>query len=89
MPTVPQHQLEPSPEKLTSQAPRLRRQLLDWWQVHGRLRIEQKPWMFATGGRFPDAGESLPPFGIWCAEVMRAARQHRLIGPMDGPSCRS
>jgi A/G-specific adenine glycosylase len=81
MPTVPQHQLEPSPEKLTSQAPLLRRQLLDWWQVHGRLRIEQKPWMFTPDGRWPDSGEELGCLGAWVAEVMLQQTQLQVVLP--------
>jgi A/G-specific adenine glycosylase len=55
---------------LEPETPLLRSQLLAWWQAHGRREPEQKPWMFAAGGRFPDPGEALPLIGIWCAEVM-------------------
>ena len=56
---------------LEAEMPLLRSQLLAWWQAHGRREPEQKPWMFAAGGRFPDPGEPLPPLGVWIAEAKR------------------
>ncbi len=70
MATAVQHQSEPDLDRLTAQAPLLRQQLLDWWQAHGRRRIEQKPWMFTPDGRWPDSGEELCCLGAWVAEVM-------------------
>jgi A/G-specific adenine glycosylase len=61
--------------------PHLRSQLLAWWQVHGRREPEQKPWMVAAGGRCPDPGESLPPYGIWIAEVMLQQTQLQVVLP--------
>jgi hypothetical protein len=53
--------------------PELRQELLAWWQEHGRHTI---PWKRRADGRPAADGEPLDPFPIWCAEVMRAARQH-------------
>ena len=53
--------------------PKLRQLLLTWWQAHGRHTI---PWKRRADGRPAADGEPLDPFPIWCAEVMRAARQH-------------
>ena len=61
--------------------PHLRSQLLAWWQAHGRREPEQKPWMFAAGGRFPDPGEPLPPLGVWIAEVMLQQTQLQVVLP--------
>lgn len=53
--------------------PELRRQLLAWWDVHGRHDI---PWKRLADGRRPAPGEALDPYAVLVAEVMRAARQH-------------
>ena len=66
---------------LEAETPLLRSQLLAWWQAHGRREPEQKPWMVAAGGRFPDPGESLPPYGIWIAEVMLQQTQVAVMRP--------
>ena len=66
---------------LEAETPLLRSQLLAWWQAHGRREPEQKPWMVAAGGRFPDPGESLPPYGIWIAEVMLQQTQLQVVLP--------
>ena len=58
---------------LNALAPGLRRLLLSWWEVHGRHSI---PWKRRADGSRPEAGEVLHPYPIWCAEVMRAVRQH-------------
>ncbi|MFM7733562.1 MAG: A/G-specific adenine glycosylase, partial [Cyanobium sp.] len=55
---------------LAAPVPLLRKQLLDWWQVHGRRSIDQKPWMFTPDGGWPDEGEELCCLGTWVAEVM-------------------
>ena len=66
---------------LTAQAPLLRQQLLDWWEVHGRRHIEQKPWMFTPDGRWPDSGEQLCCLGTWVAEVMLQQTQLQVVLP--------
>ena len=48
-------------------------QLLAWWQSDGRKVPAQKPWMFPIGGAWPSADETLDPYGIWIAEVMRCS----------------
>ena len=62
-------------------APRLRQQLLAWWEVHGRRSVEQKPWMFTADGRWPDPGEELPCLGVWIAEVMLQQTQLSVVLP--------
>ena len=69
----------------TVAATALRRPLLAWWHQHGRHTI---PWKLAVDGRPAADGAPLDPFPIWCAEVMRAARQHscsRPVGPEASP----
>jgi len=34
--------------------------------------------MFKASGGWPEAAHPLDPYGIWIAEVMRAARQHKI-----------
>ena len=48
----------------------LRRQLLTWWQAHGRKDPAQKPWMVTADGCWPLLDQLLDPYGIWIAEVM-------------------
>ncbi|MFN9660095.1 MAG: 8-oxo-dGTP diphosphatase MutT [Cyanobacteriota bacterium] len=82
MPKAAQHpQADPELDRLTAQAPRLRQQLLDWWEVHGRRRIDQKPWMFTPAGRWPESGEELCCLGVWVAEVMLQQTQLRVVLP--------
>ena len=50
--------------------------LLAWWETEGRRDPAQKPWMFKADGLWPEPDDALDPYGIWIAEVMRAARQH-------------
>ena len=61
--------------------PALRQSLLAWWRAHGRRQPEQKPWMFAGGGRFPDPTEPLPALGVWIAEVMLQQTQLQVVLP--------
>ena len=59
----------------------MRQQLLDWWEVHGRRRIDQKPWMFTPDGRWPDPGEELCVLECWVAEVMLQQTQLQVALP--------
>ena len=54
--------------------PELRRQLLAWWEIHGRHAI---PWKLRPNGSRPADGEAIDPYGVFVAEVMRAAGQHK------------
>ena len=82
MPTDVQGPLsEPDLDRLMAQAPLMRQQLLDWWEVHGRRRIDQKPWMFTPDGRWPDPGEELCVLECWVAEVMLQQTQLRVVLP--------
>jgi len=56
----------------------LRRQLLIWWQAHGRKDPAQKPWMVTAEVSWPLPDHALDPYGVLVAEVMRAARQHKI-----------
>jgi A/G-specific adenine glycosylase len=71
-------------ESFDDVAPALRRQLLAWWERHGRHDI---PWKRLPDGRRPERGEELDPYGVMVAEVMRAARQHSQTTqpPCSGP----
>jgi adenine-specific DNA glycosylase len=51
----------------------LRANLLAWWEAHGRHAI---PWKLRPDGSRPGDGEVIDPYATWCAEVMRAVRQH-------------
>jgi A/G-specific adenine glycosylase len=62
--------LDPPSLRLAARAPGLRRLLLAWWQQSGRRDPDQKPWMVATRGHWPEPGEPLPCLGPWVAEVM-------------------
>lgn len=59
----------------------MRQQLLDWWEVYGRRRIDQKPWMFTPDGRWPDPGEELSAMECWVAEVMLQQTQLQVMLP--------
>jgi A/G-specific adenine glycosylase len=74
-------QADPELDRLTAQAPLLRQQLLDWWDVHGRRRIDQKPWMFTAEGRWPQSGEELCCLSVWVAEVMLQQTQLPVMLP--------
>lgn len=82
-PAVQRAQPDPDPylERLKAQAPTMRQQLLDWWEVHGRRRIDQKPWMFTPDGRWPDPGEELCVLECWVAEVMLQQTQLQVALP--------
>ena len=69
-PDAPGPVSDPVLSRLMDKVPLLRQQLLDWWEVHGRRRIDQKPWMFTPDGRWPDPEEELGCLGVWVAEVM-------------------
>jgi A/G-specific adenine glycosylase len=78
---VPTPQVDPALDRLTAQAPRLRQQLLDWWGVHGRRSVDQKPWMFTPDGRWPEPAEELGGLGVWVAEVMLQQTQLSVMLP--------
>lgn len=56
----------------------LRRQLLAWWEVHGRQAI---PWKRRTDGHPPKPGEPLDPYPVWVAEVMLQQTQLKVALP--------
>ncbi len=56
----------------------LRRDLLDWWDLHGRQGI---PWKLRPDGSEPQDGEPLCPFRIWTAEVMLQQTQLTVMRP--------
>lgn len=51
-------------------APVLCRQLLIWWQAHGRKDAAQKPWMVTAEGGWPLPEQAIDPYGVLVAEVM-------------------
>ena len=57
------------------------RQLLRWWQFHGRKDASLKPWMFTADGRWPKADEDLDPYPVWVAEVMLQQTQLQVVLP--------
>ncbi|QNI66270.1 8-oxo-dGTP diphosphatase MutT [Synechococcus sp. BMK-MC-1] len=59
----------------------LRRQLLTWWQAHGRKDPAQKPWMVTADGCWPLLDQLLDPYGIWIAEVMLQQTQLQVVLP--------
>ena len=63
---------------LNALAPGLRRLLLAWWEAHGRHSI---PWKRRADGSCPAAGEALPPYPIWVAEVMLQQTQLLVVLP--------
>ena len=68
---------EAEPSGLCANAPELRWLLLAWWELHGRHGI---PWKRRPDGHPAADGEPLDPYGVFVAEVMRAARQHTYYG---------
>lgn len=56
----------------------LRRDLLVWWQRHGRHTI---PWKLRADGGRPADGEPLDPYPIWVAEVMLQQTQLTVVLP--------
>ena len=56
----------------------LRRQLLAWWQIHGRHDI---PWKCRPDGRPPADGEPLDPYPVLVAEVMLQQTQLAVVLP--------
>jgi len=52
---------------LAFQVPKLRQQLLGWWELQGRHTI---PWKLTADGRRPADGEELDPYPVFVAEVM-------------------
>ena len=63
------------------QAAVLGRQLLIWWQFHGRKDASQKPWMFTADGRWPLPDEALNPYPIHMVEVMLQQTQLAVVIP--------
>ncbi|WP_254216874.1 8-oxo-dGTP diphosphatase MutT [Synechococcus sp. CCY 9618] len=56
----------------------LRRQLLEWWERHGRHDI---PWKRLPDGRPPAPGEALDPYPVYVAEVMLQQTQLAVVLP--------
>lgn len=56
----------------------LRRDLLVWWQRHGRHTI---PWKLRADAGQPADGEPLDPYPIWVAEVMLQQTQLTVVLP--------
>ena len=69
------------PSEIEPRAPLLRRTLLAWWELNGRLSQTQKPWMFTAAGRWPAPAEQLSCLGIWVAEVMLQQTQLQVVLP--------
>jgi A/G-specific adenine glycosylase len=67
--------------EIEPRAPLLRRTLLAWWELNGRLSQTQKPWMFTAAGRWPAPAEQLSCLGIWIAEVMLQQTQLQVVLP--------
>ena len=63
---------------LTSRVPELRRQLLAWWEIHGRHGI---PWKLTAEGQRPADGEPLDPYPVLVAEVMLQQTQLQVVLP--------
>ena len=63
---------------LPSDAPALRRQLLAWWEIHGRHAI---PWKLLPDGSRPADGEAIDPYGAFVAEVMLQQTQLAVVLP--------
>lgn len=55
--------------------------LLDWWEIHGRRDPAQKPWMFTPEGKWPQRCEHLNPYPIHVAEVMLQQTQLQVVLP--------
>ncbi len=52
--------------------------LLEWFRGNGRDWI---PWKLKKDGSVPQSGESIPPYGIWIAEVMLQQTQLKVVIP--------
>ena len=63
---------------LRSDAPKLRHQLLAWWELHGRHAI---PWKLRPDGSRPADGEAIDPYGVLIAEVMLQQTQLAVMLP--------
>lgn len=59
----------------------LRRQLLTWWQAHGRKDPAQKPWMVTADGCWPLLDQTLDPYAVLVAEVMLQQTQLAVVLP--------
>jgi A/G-specific adenine glycosylase len=59
----------------------LRRQLLTWWQAHGRKDPAQKPWMVKADGCWPLLDQALDPYRVLVAEVMLQQTQLQVVLP--------
>jgi len=60
------------------QVPKLRQQLLGWWELQGRHTI---PWKLTADGRRPADGEPLDPYPVLVAEVMLQQTQLVVVLP--------
>ncbi|MFM7648108.1 MAG: A/G-specific adenine glycosylase, partial [Cyanobium sp.] len=63
---------------LNADAPEHRRQLLSWWELHGRHAI---PWKLRPDGSRPADGEPIDPYGVAVAEVMLQQTQLAVVLP--------
>jgi len=63
---------------LAFQVPKLRQQLLGWWELQGRHTI---PWKLTADGRRPADGEPLDPYPVLVAEVMLQQTQLQVVLP--------
>ena len=63
---------------LAFQVPKLRQQLLGWWELQGRHTI---PWKLTADGRRPADGEELDPYPVFVAEVMLQQTQLQVVLP--------
>ena len=63
---------------LGADAPKLRHQLLAWWELHGRHAI---PWKLRPDGSRPADGEAIDPYGVLIAEVMLQQTQLAVMLP--------
>ena len=63
---------------LAFQVPKLRQQLLGWWELQGRHTI---PWKLTADGRRPADGEALDPYPVFVAEVMLQQTQLQVVLP--------
>ena len=77
-PAVQRPQADLDLDRLTAQAPLMRQQLLDWWEIHGRHGI---PWKLLPEGGRPEHGEALDPYPVLVAEVMLQQTQLQVVLP--------
>lgn len=63
---------------LAFQVPKLRQQLLGWWELQGRHTM---PWKLTADGRRPADGEPLDPYPVLVAEVMLQQTQLQVVLP--------